>query len=686
MPSTFSLHFAAETGQLAAIDLYVRNQGADINEKNLNGHTPMYISMIEGQFEALELLLQLGADINSTQGDGSTALHWASLLNDEELVEYLIDNGANIESKDKNGLTPLQLATSKNLTSSVNTLLKNGANINTRDNDGHTPLIQAVLDGNTRTIKFLLGKGAKTEIKTKGGFTPLHWSILVDDTRVMRVLLENGSNIEATDDNGHTVLHRASSTNKTRHARILVENGSNVDAKGKTGKTPMDFSKTDEMIKILSKKNLNVLTMKGFDAIMQDDITVLEYLQDDPRNIVIIDGETVHLLNVRNMSNYIEDAIVFPCRQVGNISPENVETDLELYNMRTAGVIMPGYVTASTVRDAMTESVRSNKRVYTVSDTIRTTPAIVNQKVFEGRSGMVSANHCQSGADGIIRDILPINNVVGVPLFESIGDEFTEKSMSMIINAYIIVMESDKSSDNASYLKAKIISDAKELLSDSRSNAFKSRITDSRLVIEDAEHMTILKDLLTIFVPSITTIEIRGDGIEDFSFLGNVFGLKHFASSAKLNTWSAIQHLRTHHFETLESISIPVSRPILTAGGFPALRSLLLRDFDENDGVFDFIRGMDLENLTLVSRDYNKSLDVLSTLNLNRLHLSISNFDGRIDPVSNNVSLVELDLYLPSYTGSVSSLSILEDMVDMRITIASDDEVDTSQMPNLRFV
>lgn len=684
MSARFALHLAASTGKLDAIDLYLRDNSEKVNSRDLNGRTPMYVSLINGQFEALDLLLKRGGDINIPDEDGNTMLHVASVDQDKDVIEYLIEGGSDTESKNKNGSTPLHLASLKNAFLSVDILLENGAKINNIGKDGNTPLIDAVISGKQNNVRFLLERGADTEIKTMGGFTALQWSVMVEDVSVMRLLLKSGSDVLSTDDKGHTSLHRASSTGNTEYAKILMENGADVNAKGKTGKTPKDFAKTEKMIKTLSKKNIDILKMEGFDAIMQDDITVLEYLQDDPRNIVIIDGETVHLLNVRNMANYIEDAIVFPCKQVGNISPENVETDFELYNMRTAGVIMPGYITASTVRDAITDAVRSNQRVYTVSGKIRSTPAIVNQKVFEGRSGMVSANHCQAGADGIIRDIIPIMNVSGVPTFESLGDEFTETSMSIVINAYIIVKGSLSSPSNVSSLKSKIISDAEELMRDPRSDFYSSRVSESRLFIDNLEHMKVLNDLISIFRPSINAIDITVSGIEDFSFIRNITGLKRFSSGASLNTWSAIQNLRSHQSETLESLNLPVNRPILSTGGFPYLKSLVMRGFDEYDGVFEFIRGIgSLEKLTLISRDYSKSLDVLSTLNLVKLTLSLNGFNGDISPVSNNVSLVELDMYLPNFTGSLSSLSILEDLVKLNVTTNSEVDIDMSGMVNL---
>src|SRR5690606_10758939 len=54
---------------------------------------------------ALELLAQ-GADANERSVDGTTALHWAVYRNDVELVELLLRKGADPNARNDYGATP----------------------------------------------------------------------------------------------------------------------------------------------------------------------------------------------------------------------------------------------------------------------------------------------------------------------------------------------------------------------------------------------------------------------------------------------------------------------------------------------------------------------------------------------------------------------------------------------------
>ncbi len=90
--------------------------GANINECNRLGETPIIISARCGSPKLLQLLLvesNLGsdADINAQDHElGFTALHWASYNGDLEIVRMLTDAGANVNLRTDTGETPLLLA------------------------------------------------------------------------------------------------------------------------------------------------------------------------------------------------------------------------------------------------------------------------------------------------------------------------------------------------------------------------------------------------------------------------------------------------------------------------------------------------------------------------------------------------------------------------------------------------
>src|SRR3954466_2948022 len=72
---------------------------------------PVADAAMEGNRDAVKVLLKQAADVNAAQGDGMTALHWAAMKNDAELVQTLLYAGANVRATTRiGGYTALLLA------------------------------------------------------------------------------------------------------------------------------------------------------------------------------------------------------------------------------------------------------------------------------------------------------------------------------------------------------------------------------------------------------------------------------------------------------------------------------------------------------------------------------------------------------------------------------------------------
>ncbi len=113
------LHFAIYEGNIELIKLLIE-KGADVNAQNINGDTPLHVAIAthnlnyasNEQLIIIEMLLQAEAVINIQNHDGATPLHTAlsraqSLrVESFELVDFLIDHGANDSIPAINNLTP----------------------------------------------------------------------------------------------------------------------------------------------------------------------------------------------------------------------------------------------------------------------------------------------------------------------------------------------------------------------------------------------------------------------------------------------------------------------------------------------------------------------------------------------------------------------------------------------------
>ncbi len=138
--STNSLINASANGDSLAVQKLI-SAGANINEPDSNGATPLIHAIWKGKTEAAKYLIESGADLNAKDKKGYDALFYAIEYGQLETVKSLIGKGANIESKDLTGLTPLVYAVlyDRNI-DIIKLLIKSGANLNAKTSEGETAL------------------------------------------------------------------------------------------------------------------------------------------------------------------------------------------------------------------------------------------------------------------------------------------------------------------------------------------------------------------------------------------------------------------------------------------------------------------------------------------------------------------------------------------------------------------
>jgi ankyrin repeat protein len=80
-----------------------------------------------GHLFAVQELLDKGADVNTKDIEGHTALMWAAGLGHNIIVQTLLDKGADVNAKNNDGLAALKIAKNEGLTEVVGFLKKAGA-------------------------------------------------------------------------------------------------------------------------------------------------------------------------------------------------------------------------------------------------------------------------------------------------------------------------------------------------------------------------------------------------------------------------------------------------------------------------------------------------------------------------------------------------------------------------------
>jgi ankyrin repeat protein len=216
-------------------------------------------SIQRGERAAALDLIESGADVNETQGDGTTPLHWAVYAVDAELVGTLLERGARADVANSYGSTPLAEAVKLGDVGLARALLDAGADVESPNGDGQTALMLAARAGALAVAQLLVERGADVNAEEAWrGQTALMWAVDGNYPELAQLLIERGANVHARASanewdsqitsepraqyrptGGLTPLLYAARSGCTRCVRALLEAGANVDEPNPDGVTPL---------------------------------------------------------------------------------------------------------------------------------------------------------------------------------------------------------------------------------------------------------------------------------------------------------------------------------------------------------------------------------------------------------------------------------------------------------------
>ena len=144
-------------------------------------NTPKYLKdrLRNWRARARTRLLYEGADVNQADDDGRTPLFFACQHGHVDRARNLLDKGAAIDRAQKQGATPLYIACQNGHVDVAQLLLEKGADVNRASGDGRTPLWIAIAPhpfGELRPfllLSLLLNYGADVNRANRNGETPL---------------------------------------------------------------------------------------------------------------------------------------------------------------------------------------------------------------------------------------------------------------------------------------------------------------------------------------------------------------------------------------------------------------------------------------------------------------------------------------------------------------------------------
>jgi len=249
--------------------------GADVNQRDKGGDSPLDEAAFRGNTEVLNLLLDHGADINASGEYGSTPLHHAASRGEAEAAKLLIESGAEVNTKAKNGDTPLCRAIRSSQLKVTEVLLANGADVNIACN-GTTLLHMIAAKGKPYKhpvwspmpipggepdeddpydiARLLINSGMDVNAKDERDRrkTPLHEAAARGNLEVANLLLEHGADVNAKDEDSSTPLHEAVGSDNMKMAKLLLENGADLNVESNYG-TPLELADNKAMVELLSK-------------------------------------------------------------------------------------------------------------------------------------------------------------------------------------------------------------------------------------------------------------------------------------------------------------------------------------------------------------------------------------------------------------------------------------------------
>jgi ankyrin repeat protein len=254
-----ALHYAARDGRLDIARTLVA-AGADVNQVDANGITPLVMAITNNHVGVARFLIDRNADIHAADWYGRTPL-WAAV----ETRNMDVDNASFENGIDRAPFLDL-----------IRTLLERGADPNARmkevppvrraflrvtgslswvDATGQTPFLTAALSGDLDVMRLLLRHGADPHIPTFGGTTALmaaagvNWVFDQTYDEGPRALLEAvllcaelGLDVNAVNSMGLTAAHGAANRGSDDILRLLAARGARLDVEDKEGRTPLTWA------------------------------------------------------------------------------------------------------------------------------------------------------------------------------------------------------------------------------------------------------------------------------------------------------------------------------------------------------------------------------------------------------------------------------------------------------------
>jgi ankyrin repeat protein len=249
-----NLYEALETGNVAAIH-EAASAGRNLNVQHREtGDSLLTLAIRHSTREFVEALLAAGCDPNFKK-TCTSALGETVIRGDRELVQLLLDAGAQVDAREEEGDTPLMYAAAKGNVEVVKQLLAAGANPKAKDRYGTSALVSAAEKGHRDVCDILMPLSSPSDreraaliAELKGHaewITEMKRLLLASgkgDEETVRQAVLSGMPVDALSANGTTLLMAAANEGRLELLQLLISKGANVNRKNASGDYALSYA------------------------------------------------------------------------------------------------------------------------------------------------------------------------------------------------------------------------------------------------------------------------------------------------------------------------------------------------------------------------------------------------------------------------------------------------------------
>ena len=233
--------------------------GANVNQAQPDGTTPLHWATYRVDRELVERLLKRGAKADVVNRYGASPLHEAVRLASPELTGILLEAGADANAANEDGMTALMLTARTGNVAVAELLVKAGADVNRVEQyKGQSAVMWAAGENHPEMVAFLVASGADVSIRAKatdwpsqisseprvqyrpvGGLTPLLYAARAACLACVKTMVEAGADTNRPNPDGMTPMMMALDNGAPEIAQYLLDRGANPHTWDWWGRTPL---------------------------------------------------------------------------------------------------------------------------------------------------------------------------------------------------------------------------------------------------------------------------------------------------------------------------------------------------------------------------------------------------------------------------------------------------------------